>query len=283
MSEYWKSTPKYWCKHCNTYVKDTPFERKQHENTGKHQGSLQRFLNGIQKDHDRGERERDKTKAEVERLKRVVGNSVSTVTRHPAPTSLVSRASSSSSTLSAADQKRQWAQLAEMGVAMPDSARAQLAVAGEWQTITRIAEESTPDPVDLKLSTGVHKRRRESLEDTGEATDRIRTHNWGTSKRIHPGEQTAHDDIDALLAASVKRVSESAMPEADVTPETKVEQDCPSTIDASLKVEQQSREIKREPGPGQLPAGSDQNGAAESPAQQMPVFKKRKHKIVLPV
>lgn len=282
MSEYWKSTPKYWCKHCSTYVKDTPFEKKQHENTGKHQGSLQRFLNGIQKDHDRGEREKDKAKAEVERLNRVVGNSVTTGTPRPAPASSTSRASSSS-TLSAADQKRQWAQLAEMGVAMPDSARAQLAVAGEWQTITRTPEEPTPDPVDSKLSTGVHKRRRGSLEDTGEVTDRMRTHNWGTSKRIHPAEQTTRDDIDALLAASVKRVSESAMPEADVTPESKVEQDSPSTTDATLKVEQQSCEIKREPGSGQLPAGSDQNGAAESPAQQMPVFKKRKHKIVLPV
>src|SRR5256885_11873454 len=111
MSEYWKSTvrrnpatpldlltefnngqPKYWCKHCSTYVKDTKFERAQHEATGKHQGNLRRFLKSIQDGHERGEREKQRARAEVERLNKVVAGSPASpsdynvaTSRNPAP------------------------------------------------------------------------------------------------------------------------------------------------------------------------------------------------------
>ena len=51
MSEYWKSTPKYWCKHCGIYVRDTKLERTNHEATGKHQGALKRFLRDLHRGH----------------------------------------------------------------------------------------------------------------------------------------------------------------------------------------------------------------------------------------
>jgi len=164
MSDYWKSTvhptfyirlltvyadlvtqPKYWCKHCSAYVKDTPFERKQHENTGKHQGNLKRFLQGIQRDHAKNEREKDKAKAEVERLNRIAG--VSSSSTAPLGATQSSRPSTSSSApLSAADQKRQWAQLAEMGIAIPQSARIDTVMPGDWQVSSRLVETEPQSP-----------------------------------------------------------------------------------------------------------------------------------------
>lgn len=283
MSEYWKSTPKYWCKHCNTYVKDTPFEKKQHEITGKHQGNLKRFLNGIQKDHDRGEREKDKARAEVERLNRIVGSSSTVSAANAGTTASTSRTTSTSTpTRSVTDQQRQWAQLADMGIAIPDSARVQLAVPGEWQTITRVPKTLPLNSTDVELSTGVHKRRRESQDDAEETADRIRKKDWGSTKRVYPSEQPASDDVDALLAVPVNKTTKLATPDADVTLGVKVELESTSAFDGTSDGGSRASAVKLEPESDRLPPASDQHDSAGPPTQQTPVFKKRKAKIVLP-
>ncbi len=84
MSEYWKSTvstslfhvkfvlilrqPKYWCKHCKTYVRDTKLERTNHDATPKHQGNLKRFLKDLHRGHEKDEKDKERAKAEVARL-----------------------------------------------------------------------------------------------------------------------------------------------------------------------------------------------------------------------
>ena len=57
MSEYWKSTPKYWCKHCSVYVRDTKLERTNHEATGRHQGAIKRSLRDLHRNAEQQERE----------------------------------------------------------------------------------------------------------------------------------------------------------------------------------------------------------------------------------
>jgi hypothetical protein len=68
MAEYWKSTasvahgmyglrltkfqPKYWCKYCEIFVKDTKFEKQQHEATGRHQGNIRRSLKGLHREQE---------------------------------------------------------------------------------------------------------------------------------------------------------------------------------------------------------------------------------------
>ncbi|MBE7181524.1 MAG: hypothetical protein INR71_10015, partial [Terriglobus roseus] len=79
---FWTSTltgpvsapqPKYWCKFCKTYVRDTKFERQQHDATGRHQSNIQRSLRTLHRDAERGERDKQRARDEVARLNGVVG------------------------------------------------------------------------------------------------------------------------------------------------------------------------------------------------------------------
>ncbi|PCD42081.1 hypothetical protein AU210_004616 [Fusarium oxysporum f. sp. radicis-cucumerinum] len=168
MSEYWKSTPKYWCKHCETYVRDTKLERQNHESTAKHQGALKRFLRDLHRNHEREEREKDRAKREVERLNGVVGASSAAAgpSSRPAP-----RAQQSAPT--EASLKKQREQLAAMGVAMPSDFRPEMAMPGEW-TPRRWGRDSKvmPQQEDQELdallsgSTFTPRAMKEETEDT---------------------------------------------------------------------------------------------------------------------
>lgn len=193
-----RSQPKYWCKHCSTYVKDTPFERKQHENTGKHQGNLKRFLRGIQNDHEKGERDKERAKAEVDRLNKVVGGSSTSAGSSTSKPTVIRKSTTSAPTV--ADQKRQWAQLAEMGIEVPDNFRAEMAIPGQWQSISKPIE-TEPKPEDT-LSVGVRKRKVED-EDGEESGGTVQRRGWGTSTRRYPGNDDP--DLDALLSETVTK------------------------------------------------------------------------------
>lgn len=281
------SQPKYWCKHCTIYVKDTPFERKQHENTGKHQGNLKRFLQGIQKDHQRSERDKDRAKAEVDRLNRITGSGTSTSSQQT-PGPVVPKASKpGSSNLTGADQKRQWAQLAEMGIAVPEHARAEMAQAGDWQTVSirKIAEEAIDE--DNKLNIGVRKRRFEENEDDDERTEPVARKGWGSAMRTYPTAANTDQDLDVLLEAPVfkKRIRGSDAPVNQTEAEASVDTST-STSEPTIKTEDPlatstdqlatsvvaKSEQQQEPETHQLPLASDTDTA------QVPVFRKRKTK-----
>ncbi|KIW95224.1 uncharacterized protein Z519_03808 [Cladophialophora bantiana CBS 173.52] len=202
MSEYWKSTPKYWCKHCSTYVKDTPFERRQHEGTTKHQNNLKRFLRDIQNSHERGEREKERAKSEVERLKGVAGGDTG---RSASPSQSSSKQSRpfAQNPLSNADRKRQWAQLADMGIKVPEEFRSEMAMVGDWQVVSQqVVDES---PSETPLSIGVKKRKyegqEEDEEEKQEAGEAVVRRGWGATTKRYPGEDKA--DLDELLSGSI--------------------------------------------------------------------------------
>ncbi|KAL1957826.1 hypothetical protein VTO42DRAFT_5544 [Malbranchea cinnamomea] len=215
MAEYWKSTPKYWCKHCNTYVRDTPFERNQHEASAKHQAALKRFLRDIHRRKDQEERENQKAKNEVQRLKGLVSG-----TPTPAPdqqrqqpsskgtgggssSAGVAGVASTSRSTTLEERKRQMAQLAELGVAIPDEFRPELALAGEWREVTK--EETTikgSETLDnpAAIAIGVRKRKfdnRGDHEGDGEGGPRKV---WGSEIKRFPGASGADDEeLEALL------------------------------------------------------------------------------------
>ncbi|KIW12942.1 hypothetical protein PV08_08129 [Exophiala spinifera] len=212
MAEYWKSTPKYWCKHCSVYVKDTPFERRQHEATARHENNLKRFLRDIQNSHEKGEREKERAKSEVERLAKIGGGSVQQALSASGGT--VAKPSSAAlgrkqgAALTAADQKRQWAQLAEMGIQVPEHFRAEMAMAGDWtvvsqQSVTGSQSEEKP------LSTGVKKRKFEGQEEEEDAGETVARRGWGSTTRGYPGRDTT--DIDDLLSGTIPLKKERAV------------------------------------------------------------------------
>ncbi|OHE97508.1 U1 zinc finger [Colletotrichum orchidophilum] len=200
MSEYWKSTPKYWCKHCSIFVRDTKLERQNHEATGKHQGALKRFLRDLHRGHEQEEREKDRAKREVERLKGISSgtgpSSYSSSFSKPGS----SGATSSTSTSAEAQRKQQMEQLAGMGVSIPTEFRGDMAMAGEWTvTATKVVDEAAEreKPVEAKA---VGIRKREQTEEEREEEEAVRglfkrPKKWGSTKTMPEDDE----DLDALL------------------------------------------------------------------------------------
>ncbi|PGH01761.1 hypothetical protein GX51_05077 [Blastomyces parvus] len=235
MSEYWKSTPKYWCKHCKTYVRDTAFERTQHEATGKHQGSLKRFLRDIHRNNERDERENQKAKNEVERLKGVVSGSSKTGDQQQRPpwkrgpgagsATGANAEPSASLSVNAELRKRQLAQLVEMGVAIPEEFRRDMALAGDWEVV----EETTAGSQDRAeadalagLNVGVRKRKFEGQEEEEAAGEIVMRKGWGSTMREFPGKDK-EEDLDALLEMTTELKRKKRERETE-TPDVKAEE-----------------------------------------------------------
>ena len=80
-----------------------------------------------------------------------------------------------------ADRKRQLAQLAEMGVAVPEDFRREMAMAGDWQTTSErlvydndfVKKEDGDDVKADGLNIGVRKRKFEGLEEEAEAGETV--------------------------------------------------------------------------------------------------------------
>jgi hypothetical protein len=157
MSEYWKSIPKYWCKHCKDYVTDTPLGRKNHDETSKHQGALKRFLRDLHRNNEREIQASENAKREVARLNALVGGSGDgfSTTPTPLPALSVAKPELSKGTrwgvakreLTAEEKKKQMKELEALGVAMPEEFRGDLALPGEWTTV---AIEEGPKPLTEK-------------------------------------------------------------------------------------------------------------------------------------
>ncbi|KAL2051925.1 hypothetical protein ABVK25_007840 [Lepraria finkii] len=204
MSEYWKSTPKYWCKHCKIFVRDTKLEKTNHEATPKHQGNLKRFLRDLHKGHELEERDKQRAKDEVDRLNGVLSGSGSKAppwkgkSVRPAPTA--------SMQATPADRKKQLAQLVELGVAVPEDFRKEMAMAGDWQTTSQrliydtVKEKEVNEDVKTGgLNIGVRKRKFESQEEEA-AGETVVRRGWGSTIRTYPGiGGDGDDDLDTLL------------------------------------------------------------------------------------
>ncbi|KAJ8119911.1 hypothetical protein ONZ43_g3246 [Nemania bipapillata] len=239
MSEYWKSTPKYWCKHCSTYVRDTKLERTNHEATAKHQSALKRFLRDLHRGHENEQRDKDRAKREIDRLNGVAS------TKPFASSSSSSCSSSSTATtaaVTAAQRQQQWEQLAEMGIDVPTELRRDMALAGEWTvTNTRIINDApTPDEdtTDSKpesvnaVATGVRKRpkQEDDDEDKDEAEESVqglfkKPRRWGRDTK-HAVEDNA--ELDALLSAPLTKPPKKEEQEEIKQPEIK--EDAPPKI-----------------------------------------------------
>ncbi|KAF2401396.1 hypothetical protein EJ06DRAFT_537454 [Trichodelitschia bisporula] len=200
MSEYWKSTPKYWCKFCKVFVKDIKFEKAQHEATPRHQGNIQRSIRTLHKENDQAEREKQRAKQEVARLNGVVSGLAAT----PKP---VQQPSSSKSApprqATAEERKAQIKQLAALGVEVPEEFKRDTAMPGKWQTVsvTPIAG-SSKDPGVMNPDAVAVGVRRKKAPDEEEEEIRPKKKTWGSTLKSYPGAKD-EDDLEALLSAPI--------------------------------------------------------------------------------
>ncbi|KAF2019036.1 hypothetical protein BU24DRAFT_418627 [Aaosphaeria arxii CBS 175.79] len=280
MAEYWKSTPKYWCKFCSIYVRDTKFDRNQHDATGRHQGNIQRSLRGLHRDQEAEKRKQQRAKDEVARLNGIVaggGSGGASSSKEGAASSSASASAPGNDTRVGAkptfsrdakqatmeDRKKQISQLAAMGVAVPESMRGELALAGEWQVVSEkvIGEEEKP------LNKGVHKRKLDEAELEAQAAGELITKQkgWGKTFKSFPGKHgSADDDIDALFGKGKK-------PAVKEDPDVKSEQDVSGApaIDSESGVKQEDGEagdLKQEGGEGSSLANIPTQEEAEASA-----------------
>ncbi|KAI4176563.1 MAG: hypothetical protein LQ346_007853 [Caloplaca aetnensis] len=219
MSEYWKSTPKYWCKHCKTFVRDTKLEKTNHEATAKHQGNIKRFLRDLHRGHEREERDKDRAKNEVDRLNGLVsGTSAAADHAVSQGRQIATPPGAGGRDSTPAERKAQLAKLAEMGVAVPEHYRREVAMAGDWQTVaerplwTPIKKEEGLEDFknfkpDTSLNLGIRKRKFDGQEEEEEAGQTVVRTGWGSTTRQYPGPTgDGEEDLDALLG--IKPVSE---------------------------------------------------------------------------
>ena len=224
--------PKYWCKHCKTFVRDTKLEKQNHEATPKHQGNLQRFLRDLHRGHEREERDAQRAKAEVARLNGLTTGSATAGVAPPGMTTAIP-AIADGKRGGRDDRKRQLQQLADMGIAVPEEARREMAMAGDWQTqsvtpfyskIENLKKED--DDEDQKPSgsaVGIRKRKHEGDDEKEEAGAAVVKKGWGASTRTWQFDNDG--DLDTLLASTkiMKRKPNDpleASPPTNLTPET---------------------------------------------------------------
>ncbi|KAI9038065.1 putative formin binding protein [Aspergillus affinis] len=281
MAEYWKSAPRYWCKQCKIFIRDTPFEKTQHEATGKHQGNLKRFLRDIHRDNEQKQRDTQRAKSEVERLKSAIsGSPADSASNAATPWKRAAAAAPApvEKQVSVEERKRQMAQLAEMGVAIPQEYRGDMSLAGEWQTVSEKVIDGPSKP-----SLGVRKRKHEEPDEEEEEAkkeaERFVSKPWGSRTRQYPGAQD-DTDLDALLASTkdIKKNKPSAPDapaEGDDTEVSKTPEKTEGEA-ANPETDQPSHTKEEQPPTASVPEVKTEPEEAAGGV----VFKKRKPKVM---
>ncbi|KAA8625116.1 U1 zinc finger domain containing protein [Pyrenophora tritici-repentis] len=248
MAEYWKSTPKYWCKFCSTFVKDTKFERAQHEATGRHQGNIQRSLKGLHREQENEKRNQARAQAEVARLNGLVPSaSTPSVATGVGGKPTFEKRVEKKATVD--DRKRQWDELAAMGVALPAAARGDLAMAGEWKTVSEQVIGEVTEDGEFKV-TALNKGKK----------------GWGHSYKSFPGSKGGDDDIESLLGKTKTEVKKEESKDEVKVEATKDE-------DADVKTLQEIPTVEEAEARASEAAAQKEEDAPAAPAV---VFKKRK-------
>lgn len=278
--------PRHWCKQCKIFIRDTAFEKTQHEASPKHQGSLRRFLNQIHKDNEQQQRDSQRAKTEVERLRQAVSGG-STDKGSEAPASKRNAPPAPKPTqkhASLEERKKQIAQLAEMGVVVPQEFRADMALAGEWETTSETRIEPQQGLEGPTKSVGVRKRKHEGEDEEDEHTSEpVVNKGWGSRMKQYPGAQDDGDLDDLLASTQDIKKTKTFTPKAElVEEETTVEEPTHTAKkeDAPPKLESretdQSTVVKTEEPNSSVPV-TEEKPLSEDAAPGV-VFKKRKPK-----
>jgi hypothetical protein len=201
-------------------------------------------LRDLHRGHEKDEKDKERAKAEVARLNGITtggaaaSSSSSGIGRGPTPSLSKPQATPS-------QRKQQLAQLAEMGVAVPDEFRPDMAMAGEWQVTSERIVEPDGEKKPEALALGVRKRI--PAEEEAEEIE-AKKRRWGSTYRSYPAE--ADDaDLDALLSNATRKGKASTV---------KIE------MKGEVKKEDSSEIVKTEPGindddtPSNLPPSEEQ-------------------------
>ena len=224
-------------------MRDTKLEKQNHEATPKHQGNIKRFLRDLHRGNERDEREKQRAKDEVARLNGEPGSSKGSGPKDfPNRRTIVPVPSSSTlRQLTPAERKQQMAKLAELGVAVPDEYRREVAMAGDWQIVSETPvyenikkEEEDRDTKLSDLNVGVRKRKLEGQEDGEDANEPVTQRVWGSIIRRFPGSMDEDGELDALLNTTSTRLRGTGPARGMNNDETPMTISKPTTCKANL-------------------------------------------------
>lgn len=268
MSEYWKSIPKYWCKHCKDFVTDTPLGRKNHDATAKHQSALKRFLRDLHRDNERAISASENAKREVARLNSLVSGAPSGSGAAAVPAAGVAKPAPprakrwgvANRELTEEEKKRQLKELEALGVAMPEEFRGDLALPGEWTTVS-VEQEAAPltekellrkELAEQQRKEAEEAERKRKWDELDEDDKEIRS--FKIQERTYPGARSdindGEVDVAALFAKKGKGTATADPPSRDSKPVT--------------------FRVKRE-GDGDSPAGGGEDGTEQLVIKTEPV------------
>ncbi|CZT16773.1 related to formin binding protein [Ramularia collo-cygni] len=244
MSEYWKSTPSYWCKFCSQYVRDSPLERKNHDASGRHQNNISRSLRELHKNKERETRDQQRAKDEVARLNGLFSDKPGGARDAAKPVGSTSRATPAPTNVNSAEQRKAHAeQLAAMGVALPEELQKQVTGVGNYHVVSErrvepseagvvsgsrslaeILAEAKGEPSEVEEeqdaeegSKTAPKRKLEHDENEDEEGEPKRKA-WGSNFKTYPAVKDAADDdfdLDALLSGVVRKKEPAVKAEGD--------------------------------------------------------------------
>lgn len=227
-------------------------------------------------------------------MNKLTGNSASAAQPAPALAAPTPR-KPATGPLTAVDQKRQWTQLAEMGIQVPDTYRGELAQASNWSVVSKpkVKEASREE----SLSKGVRKRKLEEGEEHEQEITQPSRKAWGKSIKSYPGQDSS--DLDALLSGELPLKKEQTetkaeRPDLPANDGGKTPMDTSNTANeaashvvhdntsASEGTEAVAAEANKDTAPlvKQESADNDSQTTVDK-ATPTPVFKKRKNKATL--
>ncbi|KAF2496399.1 hypothetical protein BU16DRAFT_376680 [Lophium mytilinum] len=288
MSEYWKSVPKYWCKFCSDYFKDTPFARREHDATPKHQRNIQRSLRELQKTQEREQREKARAQAEIARLNGVVPGvaGAAGVSELPWKAKAVEKSTGEKQQVTLEERRRQMQELVALGVQVPEAYRKEMAMVGGWETVSsRVVENNDEGKGFETLSVGVRKRKvDEEEEEEARAAEEVasRRKGWGQAFKEFPGSRASEADLDVLM--SIGKREKGVKKEEEGKGSVKVEEGAegtPAKQNTNAGDEPAPKEEEAEKKLSEVPVAGDATMPPEAKAEEkvaVPavVFKKRK-------
>lgn len=168
------------------------------------------------------------------------------------------------------------AQLAEMGVAVPEEFRPSMALAGDWKVVSETPiEEHTAESTVKNI--GVRKRKlREDEQEEADMQQEVVRKSWGSAIREYRASEDDSADLDALLnmTTNVKKVKA----EAKVDPGSRDAQEPAVKKEEDAEDDRANVPVKDEDIP---PSIKQEETAARDEAENSPpavMFKKRKPK-----
>lgn len=160
------------------------------------------------------------------RLNRLVGggNSASEGSKDaPKPKSSFAPAPPRKAT--AEERKAQIAKLAEMGVAVPEEYRREMAMVGDWETVSAkpvdpptVKKEDPDGKGAVPLNVGVRKRKADENEEE-EPSSIAPKKPWGARLKTYPGSTSTEENLDMLFSGDRVKKSEATDEDTGATEE----------------------------------------------------------------